>query len=115
MEVNISPKVKCRTRRTRGRVGVIWSEPFERFDTFELPAVLAFNAARTRWRERLASDADFAAVMECEISLFEELLAAGWDLEPAPEMGVDLLHAPHSLTGPGYKLTLAVADGFLGD
>lgn len=115
MEVNIAPKVKCRTRRTRGRVDVIGSDLPELLDTRELPAVLAFNAVRERWRKRLASGPLWSGLM-CELELFEELQRSGWKVEDPHTWDVGaILHAPSSLTGPTYSLAILVDPGFLND
>lgn len=112
MEVYITPLVKCRTRRTRGRGGLTGEAP-EVIDTRELPAVLAFMAARERWRNRLASGRSISGLMG-ELDLFDELERGGWTVEfPPLESPGAVLHAPSSLTGPDYHLVIEVEVGFL--
>lgn len=113
MEVNISPKVKCRTRRTRGRIGERGPDLLEAFDTRELPAVLAFKAAEARWRKRLASGKCLSG-LQGELSLFRELERKDWRIDvPACTCCGAILHAPVSLTGPDYSLAIVVDPGFL--
>lgn len=119
MEVNISPKVKCRTRRTRGRGGERCTDLAEPFDMRELPAVLAFKAAEARWRKRLGSELSPSSRLRldglrAELALFRELERKHWriDVPPCTCCGA-ILHAPASLTGPNYSLAIVVDPGFL--
>lgn len=119
MEVNIAPLVKCRTRRTRGRIVESGTGLEEVIDTRELPAVLAFMAARERWRNRLAGkdrpgQSPVRSGLMCELDLFEELEDGGWKVEvPATMSPGAILHAPSQLTGPDYSLAIVVDPGFL--
>lgn len=113
MEVNIAPKVRCRTRRNRGRIGERGTDLLEACDTRELPAVLAFMAARERWRKRLATGRCRSGLLG-ELDLFRGLERKGWCLTvPDCTCCGAILDAPASLTGPDYSLAIVVDPGFL--
>jgi len=113
MEVNISPKVRCRTRRTRGRSDERGPDLSEAFDMRELPAVLAFKAAEARWRKRLATGRCRSG-LQGELSLFRDMERKDWRIVvPDCTCCGAILHAPASLTGPDYSLAIVVDPGFL--